>query len=80
MDNSEYRYTYVVVNSDGEEEVYFSAPESPLCSDSEEGIPPSTSPMAQTHGSGDHADHGVAAGRKKAKSKKQKKKIRYIYI
>lgn len=76
-DNSEYGYAYVVVNSDGEEEVYFSAPESPLWADNDEGISPPTSPRVQTHTSHDHSDLGSTAGRKKSKSKKKKKKIRY---
>ena len=31
-------YAYIVVNSDGEEEVYYSAPESPLSSEDEDEI------------------------------------------
>ena len=31
-------YAYIVVNSDGEEEVYYSAPESPLRSDDDEVV------------------------------------------
>lgn len=67
-DSAKFVYTYVVVNSDGEEEVFFSAPESPISSEGEEGIPPTTSAVAH--------QACTSSGRKKSKSKKQKKKTR----
>ena len=63
-------YAYVYINSDGEEEVYYSAPESPLTSEDESSaarsvvVPPTT----QQH----------TKERCPKKSKRSKKKARYL--
>ena len=68
--DEEYNYTVVVVNSDGEEEVYYSAPESPVFSDDDN---PTDAPLKIIE-----ATPTEQRSRKKSKSKKQKKKVRYV--
>ena len=63
-------YAYVYVNSDGEEEIYYSAPESPLTSEDETSTAQSVvvPPTTQQH----------TKERCPKKSKRSKKKARYL--
>ncbi len=69
---SDFDYGVVVVNSDGENEVYYSAPESPVSSDSEQGSLATEVTTVE--------DTPTKQSRIKGKSKKQKKKLRYMFV
>ena len=63
-------YAYIYVNSDGEEEIYYSAPESPLTS--EDDTPPSKDAMNL------HALQAQVQEQRKKRSKRSKKKARCL--
>ncbi len=72
--DSEGEFDYVVItNSDGEEDVYFSAPESPVSSDSD--FSPHLTAKAHTY---THTVSKNTPTKKSAKSKKKKKKVRCV--
>ena len=71
-------YAYIFVNSDGEEEIYYSAPESPLTSD-DEG--PGNSPSHPQPNTASVSTNVLLLDQqqvRKKKSKRSKKKARYL--
>lgn len=69
-------YEYVVVNSEGEEEVYFSAPESPMSSDN--GFDDVTTASSDWLAANVRADLPPQERKPGGRSKKNKKKSRYL--
>ena len=70
-------YAYILVNSDGEEEIYYSAPESPLTSDDDlDAIPTDPQPNAISNTTNIHSSSQRQSHKKK--SKRSKKKARYL--
>ena len=69
-------YGYIVVNSEGEEEVYFSAPESPMSSDNDfDDVTTTSSDWSATNVCSDLPQQERKPG---GRSKKSKKKSRYL--
>ncbi len=73
---SDFDYDVVVVNSDGENEVYYSAPESPMSSGSEQGSLATATEAATS--TVEDTPTKQSRSSSKGKSKKQKKKLRYV--
>ena len=70
-------YAYILVNSDGEEEIYYSAPESPLTSDDDlDTTPTDPQPNAILDTTNIHSSQQQQS--RKKKSKRSKKKARYL--
>lgn len=69
-------YEYVVVNSEGEEEVYFSAPESPMSSDND--FDDVTTTSSDWLAANVRADLPPQERKPGGRSKKNKKKSRYL--
>ena len=67
-------YAYILVNSDGEEEIYYSAPESPLTSD-DDTTPTDPQPNVTSDTTNLHLSQPQVH---KKKSKRSKKKARYL--
>ena len=70
-------YAYIFVNSDGEEEVYYSAPESPLTSD-DDGPRSPANPQPNAASSSTNIPPLQQRQVRKKKSKRSKKKARYL--
>lgn len=69
-------YGYIVVNSEGEEEVYFSAPESPMSSDNDfDDVTTTSSDWSATNVRSDLPPQERKPG---GRSKKSKKKSKYL--
>ena len=70
-------YAYIFVNSNGEEEIYYSAPESPLTSDDDDPGNPPADPQPNAASNSTNIPPLEQQVRKK-KSKRSKKKARYL--